>query len=288
VRGRIKITEQGEVISSKYANQGTALHHLELLVTGVLQASVSTEEPNRSSKKQNNKEDRWEKVMEELSTISYRFYKEGCDERMYRYFKEATPVTEIARMKIGSRPAFRRGEERFEDLRAIPWNFGWTQSRHLLGGWFPLGSAFEAYLHPSPRKRLALLSEMYREWPFFYNLIDNVSMTLAKSNMHIAEAYAQLVNDTRLRKEIFGEIRDEYNRTVQILKRITGTREVLDNDPVLKRSIQLRNPFIDPINYLQVNLLKKLRSGSRSDQKKLIHAILMTINCIASGMRNTG
>jgi phosphoenolpyruvate carboxylase len=129
---------------------------------------------------------------------------------------------------------------------------------------------------------------MYREWPFFYNLIDNVSMTLAKSNMHIAEAYAQLVNDTRLRKEIFGEIRDEYNRTVQILKRITGTREVLDNDPVLKRSIQLRNPFIDPINYLQVNLLKKLRSGSRSDQKKLIHAILMTINCIASGMRNTG
>jgi phosphoenolpyruvate carboxylase len=129
---------------------------------------------------------------------------------------------------------------------------------------------------------------MYRQWPFFYNLIDNVSMTLAKSTMHIAKAYAHLVEDGRLRNEIFGEINDEYNRTVQILKKIAGTREVLDNDPTLKRSIQLRNPFIDPINYLQVNLLRKLRSGSKADRKKLIHAVLMTINCIATGMRNTG
>ena len=289
VRGRIKITEQGEVISSRYANQGTALHHLELLVTGVLQASISSDEPNRSfPKTRSSKEEHWEKVMDEISKISYGLYKERCEAKLYRYFKEATPVTEIARMKIGSRPAFRSGEDRFEDLRAIPWNFGWTQSRHLFGGWFPLGSTFEAYLHPSPKKRLALLTEMYRQWPFFYNLIDNVSMTLAKSNMHIAEAYAHLVEDGRLRNEIFGEIRGEYNRTLQILKKITGTQEVLDNDPGLKRSIQLRNPFIDPINYLQVNLLKKLRSGSRAERKKLIHAVLMTINCIASGMRNTG
>jgi len=291
IQGRIKITEQGEVISSKYANQGTALHHLELLVTGILRASTSVPErgPARLEPRAL-REQSWEESMEEVSAIAYRLYREEYSESLYRYFREATPIAEIAMMNIGSRPVYRSGEERLEDLRAIPWNFGWTQNRHLFGGWFPLGSAFETFIASDPKHRLHLLSEMYRKWPFFYNLIDNILMTLAKANMHIAGDYARLVGDPLLREPIFKRIRVEYDRTVRVLLKLTGTRVLLDNDPGLQRSIRLRDPFIDPINYIQVNLIQKLRGTPPSppEREKLIHSILLSINCIAAGMRNTG
>jgi phosphoenolpyruvate carboxylase len=291
VLGRTKITEQGEVISSKYANQGTALHNLELLAAGVLQASVpALERPRGGPGIRSSDEARWDKGMEELSEIARRIYREAYGERLYLYFREATPTAEIALMNIGSRPSYRAGGERLEGLRAIPWSFGWTQSRHLFGGWYPVGSTFEAFIRTDSRRRLRLLSEMYRKWPFFYNLIDNIQMTLAKANMHIAEDYSQLVKDPLLREETLGKIREEYDRTVRALLKLTGTREILANDPGLKRSIHLRDPFIDPINYIQVNLIQKLRHNPPPppERETLIHAILLSINCIATGMRNTG
>jgi phosphoenolpyruvate carboxylase len=290
VQGRIKITEQGEVISSKYANQGTALHHLELLVAGVLKASLPSVEERHGSRRSRAKKARWEETMEEISSIAYRLYRERYGGALYRYFREATPIAEIALMNIGSRPAYRSGGERLEELRAIPWSFGWTQSRHLFGGWFPLGSAFEAFIKPDPKGRVGLLREMYRDWPFFYNLIDNILMTVAKANMHIAEDYSRLVRDSTLREEIFEDIREEFERTVRVLLKVTGTRTILDNDPALQRSIRLRDPFLDPINYIQVNLIQKLRGSPPPppEREELIHAILLTINCIATGLRNTG
>ncbi|HET6371449.1 MAG TPA: phosphoenolpyruvate carboxylase, partial [Nitrospiria bacterium] len=291
VQGRIKITEQGEVISSKYANQGTALHNLDLLVAGVLQASVpAAARPAGGPRIRSSDEARWDDCMEELSEIARGLYRDAYGERLYRYFREATPIGEIAMMNIGSRPAYRAGGKQLEGLRAIPWSFGWTQSRHLFGGWYPMGSTFEAFIRPDRKRRLRLLSEMYRKWPFFYNLIDNIQMTLAKANIHIAEDYAHLVRDPVLREETLGKIREEYERTVRALLKLTGTPEILANDPGLQRSIRLRDPFIDPINYIQVNLIQKLRHDPPPPPQReaLIHAILLSINCIATGMRNTG
>lgn len=287
VQGRIKITEQGEVISSKYANQGTALHHLELLVTGVLQATFD----QNLSKADLQRIRRYEAAFEEISRISYRLYRDLIGkEELYRYFREATPITEIGHLKMGSRPLYRHGQGTIKDLRAIPWTFSWTQSRQLLGGWFPLGSAFKKFIDKNPGENGALLHEMYRAWPFFTNLIDNIQMSLAKADFHIAHHYADLVSDPPLRKTVFGQIREEHTLTVEMLKKVTRESDILDQDPVLQQSIRLRNPFIDPINYIQVNLIRKLRTKQMTEKEReqLIHAILLTINCIATGMRNTG
>lgn len=282
VGGKIKITEQGEVISSKYANQGTALRHLELLVTGVLKAT------HRQTARTYRK---YEAAFEEISKIAYPLYREliGAAD-LYRYFQEATPITEIGFLNMGSRPAYRHGIKSLEEMRAIPWIFSWTQSRHLLGGWFPLGSAFKTFLEKNPSANDALLSEMYARWPFFNDLIDNIQMTLAKADMHIARHYADLVSDPALGRRVFGQIKREHDLTVEMLKTITGRSRILDCDPDLQRSIRDRNPFINPINYIQVNLIRKLRTGEfpPKEKKELIHAILLTINCIATGMRNTG
>ncbi|MFY9269398.1 MAG: phosphoenolpyruvate carboxylase [Candidatus Manganitrophaceae bacterium] len=287
ILGRMKMTEQGEVISSKYANQGTAMHHLELLITGVLEASFG----KRPSAEKSRTIERYEAAFDEISRIAYRLYRDLIgDPDLYRYFQEATPIAEIGHLKMGSRPAYRHGVKTLQDLRAIPWIFSWTQSRQLWGAWFPLGSAFKIFLDKKPSEHAPLLREMYRDWPFFNNLIDNIQMTVAKADMHIAQHYADLVSDPNLKKRIFGEIRTEYNRTIEMLKFVTQTDTILDNDPALQQSIRLRNPFIDPINYIQVNLIRKLRSkkAGKKEREALIHAILLTINCIATGMRNTG
>ncbi len=290
VQGRIKITEQGEVVSSKYANQGTALHHLELLVAGVLKATY----PHAAEKKpgQDRQEARYEEALGDLARISHRLYREFItDPDVHRYFQLATPISEIGTLKISSRPASRPGAdgESFEALRAIPWTFSWTQSRHLFGGWFPLGSAFARFVQKDPKNR-DLLREMYRRMPFFENLVDTIQMSLAKADMHIAQHYAELVPDRALREKVFGRIRMEYDLTVKMFRLITGVARPLDNDPPLQRSIRLRNPFIDPINYIQVNLLKKLRAsgGHKRERDRLGDAVALTINCIAAGMRNTG
>lgn len=287
VQGKIKITEQGEVISSKYANQGTASHHLELLVAGVFQATFD----DAGKKKGSEATRRYERAFEEVSQIAYRLYR-GLVEKpdFYPYFQEATPISEIGFLKMGSRPAYRKGVRAMQDLRAIPWIFSWTQNRQFLGGWFPVGSAFKSFFNRNPSVNGPLLREMYRSWPFFNDLIDNIQMALAKSDMHIGQHYADLVTDTMLGKRLFEEIRKEYDLTVEILQKVTGEEKILDNDPALQQSIRLRNPFIDPINYIQVNLIRKLRKEKidEKEREKLIHAILLTINCIATGMRNTG
>ncbi|HLG23041.1 MAG TPA: phosphoenolpyruvate carboxylase [Candidatus Manganitrophaceae bacterium] len=287
VLGRIKITEQGEVISSKYANQGTAAHHLEQLVTGVLKATFGVGSSPRASKETA----RYEAAFEEISSIAYPLYRDLVRRpELFRYFQEATPISEIGHLKIGSRPAYRHGAQTLADLRAIPWIFSWTQNRSLLGGWFPVGSALKTFLDKNPAVHGPLLRKMYRSWPFFNNLIDNIQMSLAKSDMPIAQHYAELVADPVLRKTIFGKIQEEHALTVEMIRRVTQSKAILENDPALRRSIQLRNPFIDPIHYIQVKLIRALRSGKMNskEREKLIHTVLLTINCIATGMRNTG
>ena len=286
VRGNIKITEQGEVISSKYANQGTALHNLELMIAGVVEASAPEYRSELVSL-----EKIYTPVFDELSAISFRIYRELIDDPdFFTYFTYATPVSEIGLAKIGSRPARRRATGRIDDLRAIPWIFSWTQNRHLFVAWYPIGSALKRFIDQSPEVNTNILKEMYCKWPFFENLLDNIQMTMAKTDMNISHLYSTLVPEQKVREKIFSILKKEFDLSMEMILLITGQKKLLDNDPGLQRSISLRNPFIDPINYLQVNLLKQLREEGQTleKQKKLSDAVLLTISCIAAGMRNTG
>jgi phosphoenolpyruvate carboxylase len=302
VEGRIKITEQGEVISSKYANQGTGFYNMELMVTGVIEASLKesytlTQEAARKEEAPSALP-RVEDAMETISQAAFQRYRELVEDAEFRhYFFQATPISEIESANIGSRPAYRspladidqESARWLEKLRAIPWVFGWTQARHLLGAWYPVGFAFQAFIRENEPEHIALLQRMYRDWPFFQNLIDNVEMTLAKADIHIARLYANLVGEAAIRDRIYEKIRTEYELTVAMVLRITGERHLLERDPWLQRSIRLRNPFIDPMNYIQVHLLRQLReTRSEKEAQRIYDAVLLTINCIAAGMRNTG
>ncbi|MBS1791897.1 MAG: phosphoenolpyruvate carboxylase [Acidobacteria bacterium] len=287
VAGRIKITEQGEVVSSKYSLPEIAMRSLELTTAAVIAASLPHEE-NRTSQLKT-----WETVMEEISEkafAAYRGFVRDTDGFM-DYFAQATPVEELQHLRIGSRPAKRKqGSKSLEDLRAIPWVFGWTQSRHLLPGWLAVGSALEKFMAPNPRKHLALVREMYQRWPFFHSTISNIEMTLAKADFQIARQYADRLPDKKLGQRIFKLLAAEYDRACRMVLQITGEKNLLDNSPVLQRSIAVRNPYVDPMSYLQVELLARKRNGNLSaeDHEKLLYAILLTINGIAAGMRNTG
>ncbi|MBI3593832.1 MAG: phosphoenolpyruvate carboxylase [Nitrospirae bacterium] len=283
VNGQIKITEQGEVVSSKYANRGTALHHLGLMTAGVFTASLK---PRRAPAK----ERIYEKAFNTISEISYRLYRDLVeDPALVKYYYQGTPISEIGLLNIGSRPVYRKKEGKIEDLRAIPWVFSWTQNRHLISAWYPIGSALESFIRLNKEANLSLLIEMYQDWPFFSNLIDNIQMTLAKTDMHIAKLYSTLVSERPVRDNVFRKLNDEYEKLLSIILKIVQSEAILDNDLPLQQSIELRNPFIDPIHYIQVRLLKLLRSGETGvEREKLTHAILLSINCIATGMRNTG
>ena len=225
------------------------------------------------------------------------------DPAFLRYFEQATPILELDWLNIGSRPARRTRGRRIEELRAIPWVFSWMQSRYVLPSWYGVGGAFEEYIAEAP-ERLAQLQEMYRCWPFMRAFLDNLQMTLSKADMHIARSYAALVDDQKMRRRISDEIEQEYERTRRTLLLIAGGSALLDNAPVLQRSIQLRNPYVDPLSYFQVVLLRRLRSlggplvldeaeeQAASDQERerarLTYAVLLTINGIAAGLRNTG
>lgn len=312
VAGRIKITEQGEVVSSKYSLPEIAMRSLELTTAAVIAASL----PNSSTKKhegdtkkpqsvlRNSSCDfveehplgQWQVVMEEISErafAAYRGFVRGSG--FLDYFTQATPVEELQHLRIGSRPAKRKaGSKSLDDLRAIPWVFGWTQSRHLLPGWLAVGSALESFLEQKPAngraRRLALLKEMYRRWPFFHSTISNIEMTLAKADFQIARQYAERTPDKKLGQRIFKLLTAEYERAAHLVLQITGEKRLLDNAPVLQRSIAVRNPYVDPMSYLQVELLARNRHSdlSTTDREKLLYAILLTINGIAAGMRNTG
>jgi phosphoenolpyruvate carboxylase len=205
------------------------------------------------------------------------------------FFFGATPIREIAELNLGSRPASRKANQRIEDLRAIPWSFSWGQCRATLNGWYGFGSAVQAVLDDPARPRketLAVLQKMHRQWPFFRVLLSNMDMVLAKSDLALASRYAGLVADARLRKRVFGAIEAEWHRTVEALQLITGNRQRLAGNPSLERSIRYRFPYIDPLHHLQVELVRRYRSGQADER---VHSgIHMAINGIAAGLRNTG
>jgi phosphoenolpyruvate carboxylase len=291
VAGRIKITEQGEVISSKYSLAEIALRSLELTTSAVIAASLPQPAQDKG------KLSRWKDVMEGISAQAFTAYRRFVRETpgFYDYFTQATPVEELQYLRIGSRPAKRKpGSKSLDDLRAIPWVFGWTQSRHLLPGWLAVGTALEDFIKARPRENLRLLREMYREWAFFHSTISNIEMTLAKADFQIARQYASRTLDRSLGRRIFRMLEEEYERACFVTLQITGERRLLDQSPVLQRSIAVRNPYVDPLSFLQVELLARRREkGGRAelsagDREKLLYATLLTINGIAAGMRNTG
>ncbi|MBI3753680.1 MAG: phosphoenolpyruvate carboxylase [Deltaproteobacteria bacterium] len=289
VNGLIKITEQGEVISSKYANLGTALYNLNMLVAGAMEATLGSEQLTVNSE-QSKKENIFEEAFKEISEISYGLYRELVDDPDFlTYFYQATPIQELEHLKIGSRPTYRKGKGGVEDLRAIPWVFSWNQSRHIIPGWYPFGSSLKAFIK-NDASRERMLQEMYEKWPFFNNLVDNIQMVIAKSDMTIARLYSSLVKDKKIRDRIYEKIDREFNLTIKMLLKITGQKNMLDNSPFLQRSINMRRPSIDPVNYIQVILLERLRHErtSGNEREKLIAALMMSINCVAAGLRNTG
>ncbi|HEV2146444.1 MAG TPA: phosphoenolpyruvate carboxylase [Longimicrobiaceae bacterium] len=279
--GEIKITEQGEVLGWKYADPVLAERSLELMVAASLDALARTERPDPE------REARWEEAMERMSAAAFAFYREHVadDPEVLAYFQQATPVGELEHARIGSRPA-RRGETRgLDDLRAIPWVFGWMQSRHVLPAWFGVGYALERFVEEEEGGE-RLLREMMRDFPLFHDLVRNVEIGMAKADLSIARRYAELVEDEGLRERVFGRVVEEFERTRRMVLRVTGQDRLLDENPVLARSIRLRNPYVDPLSLVQVSLLRRKRAGEESEE--LNYAIAATINGISAGLRNTG
>jgi phosphoenolpyruvate carboxylase len=277
VNGRIRITEQGEVIADRYGQPAIANRHLEQVLHAVLLTSFPGDEKIDPS---------WEWAMERLAGCAAKHYRLLVDDAdLLRYFEEATPFSEIGQLKIASRPAYRQGGRSLQQLRAIPWVFSWMQSRHTLPGWYGLGSAVADFLGEHGGE-LATLQEMYRCWPFWRTLIDNAQMILAKADLTIARLYADLVRDPALADQVFQRVEQEYHASVACICRITGQAELLDQVPVLKQSIQRRNPYVDALSFIQLVLLKRIRSGQKDEE--LITAVQESINGIASGLKNTG
>jgi phosphoenolpyruvate carboxylase len=226
-------------------------------------------------------------IMEALAGHALRAYRALVRETpgFIEYFRASTPLEEIAALNIGSRPASRRGSERLEDLRAIPWVFSWSQCRLMLPGWYGFGSAVEAWLAEKGGS-LDELREMQRGWPFWRSVLSNMDMVLAKSDLGIASRYAELVPDARLRAEVFGRISEEWQRTRRFLLEITGQADFLGDNPALARSIRNRFPYLDPLKHLQVELLRRYRAGDTDERTR--RAIHLTINGVAAGLRNSG
>ena len=297
LRGRIKITEQGEVVSTKYGLPEIALRSLEVATSAVIEASIDFghfgDFGDEVVPSVDERMARFREVMEELSQTAFSSYRSVVADTsgFSRYFLDATPVEELEHLHIGSRPA--RREKRstsLSDLRAIPWVFGWTQSRHLLPGWLGVGSALDAFAKQRPRVHLALLREMHRDWRFFRSMLSNIEMALAKADFQIARHYAERLS-SRGGRAIFARLEEEYQTTRTRLLQVTEQKFLLEKTPVLRRSIELRNPYVDPMSYLQVELLaryRKARAKRPEEQEDLLYAILLTINGIASGLRNTG
>jgi phosphoenolpyruvate carboxylase len=284
VRGQIRLTEQGEVIGSKYANPEIGRRNLETLVAATLEATLL--QPTKTAPKA------FLAAAETLSQVSMAAYRALVYETpgFTEYFFDSTPIREIAELNIGSRPASRKATLRIEDLRAIPWSFSWGQCRLTLPGWYGFGTAVHQFLHENPaqprREGLALLQKMYRQWPFFGALLSNMDMVLAKSDLALASRYAELVGDARLRKRIFTTIEAEWHLTVEALQAITGEKQRLAANPALQRSIRHRFPYIDPLHHLQVELVRRYRAGKLDDRAR--RGIHISINGIAAALRNTG
>jgi phosphoenolpyruvate carboxylase len=289
VRGQLRLTEQGEVIASKYTNPDIGRRNLETLVAATLEATLlQVDEPAPEA---------FLNAAAALSEASMGAYRALVYETpgFGAYFFGSTPIREIAELNIGSRPASRTGSQKIEDLRAIPWGFSWGQCRLTLPGWYGFGTAVQAFVGAGPdgkdmagdaEQRWEALRAMYREWPFFRTLLSNLDMVLAKSDLALASRYAELVDDSALRQRVFATIQAEWRRTAQALSRITGDEERLARNPVLARSISHRFPYLDPLHHVQVELMQRYREG-RGDAvvKTGIH---ISINGIAAGLRNSG
>ncbi len=281
VNGQIRITEQGEIISSKYSNAEVGRSNLEILAAATLEASLL--QPQQSAPRVE-----YLKAMDELSALAFRAYRGLVyeTEGFVDYFWGSTVINEIATLNIGSRPASRKKTREIEDLRAIPWVFSWAQCRLMLPGWYGFGSAVETWISEHPEQGMPFLQEVYREWPFFRMLLSNMDMVLAKSSIAIASRYAELVPDVALREKIFGRIRQEWHASIETLLDIMGHERLLQGNPLLERSIRNRFPYMDPLNHVQVELLKAHRADNPDEQ--VLRGIQLTINGVSAGLRNSG
>lgn len=282
VNGQIRITEQGEVISSKYSNPEIGRRNLETLIAATMEATLLHHHGADSSMPE------YHRIMESLSLDAFAAYRKLVYETpgFTDYFFAATPIREIAELNIGSRPSARKASNRIEDLRAIPWVFSWGLSRAMLPGWFGFGSAVKKFIEQEGDAGLAQLQAMHKNWPFFRGLMSNMDMVLSKTDMGIASRYAELVEDVELRERIFGAIEREWEDTVKMLFKVSGNSSLLQDNPTFARSLLTRTPYIDPLNHLQVSLLERHRAGD--DAVIVKRAIHLTINGIAAGMRNSG
>ncbi|HZM35461.1 MAG TPA: phosphoenolpyruvate carboxylase, partial [Burkholderiales bacterium] len=281
VEGALRLTEQGEVIASKYADPESGRRNLETLAAASLEASLARRpaHPHRS---------RDMEIMESLSRRALEAYRALVKAPGFvEYFRHSTPIAEIAELNIGSRPASRKAGARIEDLRAIPWVFSWSQCRLMLPGWYGFGSAVEGWLGEEEKRggKLEALRQMHRAWPFWQAVLSNMDMVLAKTDLAIASRYAELVPDAKLREDIFGRISAEWHRTRRWLAAITGREELLADNPTLARSIRNRFPYLDPLNHVQVELLRRYRASAEERHLRAIH---LTINGVAAGLRNSG
>jgi phosphoenolpyruvate carboxylase len=280
INGRFRLTEQGEIIAARYSNKELAHRHLEQIVHAVLTASSPAQPPSEPLPV-------WRAAMDTMSETGFRKYRGLIYETpgFIDFWQAATPLDEIKRLHIGSRPAARGQSTAVNKIRAIPWVFSWMQSRFNLPGWFGFGSSLMAVNDDK------LLREMYQGWLLFKTMIDNTEMSLIKADMDIAALYVQLVPDKQMGKQFFDLILDEYKRTHDAVLSVSGHINLLDAEPVTQRAVQVRNPYVDPLNYVQVEMLHRLRSlpdSEGAEAQSIREVITITINGIAAGLRNTG
>jgi phosphoenolpyruvate carboxylase len=287
VHGKIKITEQGEVLAYRYSNAETAVYELSMGLTGMLKASCFLVQPGTAEQEEEHRD-----TMQELAELGERAYRRLTDETpgFLDYFYEATPLDAIVQLNIGSRPAHRQQSDRSKaSIRAIPWVFGWGQSRHTLPAWYGIGTALEQWRERSP-KGFSTLRNMYERWPFFQSMLSNTQMALFKADMATAQEYAELCRDRGLAEDVFEEIRAEYSRTVRQVLDIVGADQLLDDHPALALSLSRRGPYLDPLNHIQIQLLQRYRDAELGEEARegWLYPLLQSINAIAAGMRNTG
>jgi phosphoenolpyruvate carboxylase len=277
VNGRLRVTEQGEIINEKYGLRGIALRTLEQITGSV---ALATAMPRHRG----NDMPEWHEMMDLIAAESRKAYRKLVYETpgFYDYFRTATPIDVIERMRIGSRPSSRRSQSGIEDLRAIPWVFAWTQARFILPGWFGLGTGLSKAIDEFGEQQFG---DMFREWFFMRSLVADAEMVMAKSDLGIAELYSQLSGD--LHEKLFPLIRDEFNRTQDIILEYSDHDSILEGDITLQRAIMLRNPYVDPISLMQVDLLSRWRASNQEDDK-IFDSLLATVNGIAQALQNTG
>jgi len=281
INGRFRLTEQGEIIASRYSNPDLAHRHLEQIVSAVLMASAPSE------REQDKVSAKWRDALDQMSVVGEHVYRKLVygTPGFIQFWQEATPLDEIKRLHIGSRPAARADDPGVTKIRAIPWVFSWMQSRFNLPGWYSLGAGLTSISDQS------LLEEMYNGWPFFQTMLDNTEISLVKADLGIAALYVDLVKDQALASSIFATIKGEYERTQEVILRISGHTALLEQEPINQNAVHLRNPYIDPLNYIQVEMLRRVRALSEPEGPEadaLREVIFLTINGIAAGLKNTG